>query len=170
MGLTRRQWLKTVAAAAAVTAADAALSSCRRFSGDDAEESAVTTAGTPREWPDGDAIIARLPREPIDCVECGACMPCAYGVNIPASFILYNQALEDGAIPPDGSSLADSGRLEAAAAYLRRNEQSIGDIHMAHRCVACCHCLSECPKHLPIVGYLNSIGRFFDLIRERLCQ
>lgn len=97
-------------------------------------------------------------------------MPCAYGVNIPASFILYNQALEEGAIPPEGSGLADSGRLEAAAAYLRRNEQSIGDLHMAHRCVACCHCLSECPKHLPIVGYLNSIGRFFDLIRERLCQ
>lgn len=98
-------------------------------------------------------------------------MPCAYGVNIPDTFDLYNRALTDSLIPLPGSSLADNPHmLERASRFLDENEARIGDRHAAHRCIACCHCLSACPARIPIVGNLNAIGQLITLIRERQCQ
>jgi len=34
-----------------------------------------------------------LGRKAIDCTQCGYCMPCPYGVNIPRKFFLYNEGI-----------------------------------------------------------------------------
>lgn len=129
----------------------------------------VVAEGGDRRWPDARHIIESLP-DNIDCTGCEACMPCGYGVDIPGMFALYNRSLDNGDIPSSTDVLDTPDGLDRAVKFLRRAENEIGDTHMAHRCIACGHCLSACFHQVKIVGNLHAIGSLIDLIRERQCQ
>lgn len=96
-------------------------------------------------------------------------MPCGYGVDIPAMFRIYNEALEDGLIPVSVEDIDTPSGIARASAFLSNAEKTIGDRHLAHRCVGCGHCLPQCPKGIKIVGNMRAIGSLIDLIRERQC-
>lgn len=163
--VSRRQWLKAVAATAVgATAAGAILTSCRH--GEDGITSLRANASGEEKDPfDADEIIANLPDE-VHCVGCSRCMPCQYGVHIPAMYAAYNEAVKSGEIPRDGKDFHNGGGTERSRGFVARIEREIGDKHIAHRCAGCGGCEYECPMGLPIASHMRSIGRFIDLTRE----
>ena len=80
------------------------------------------------------------------CTQCGYCMPCPEGVNIPGIFRLWNIMRGFGA--------ADYSRLE----YGNLCKQSHwGDFsgRGAEACVECGQCEEKCPNNLPIIEDLK---------------
>lgn len=167
-GLSRRQWLKAVGAGAVgATALGAVLSSCAR-GGSQAITPLARRKPTDNEPFDADAIIAALPLAEVNCVGCGRCMPCRFGVNIPGMYSTWNEALKAGEIPNSGDDYRNGGGVDRAKAYVEHIEKELGDKHLAHRCAGCGACDSVCPMHLPIATQMRSIGKFIDLTRESL--
>ncbi|MFN3655464.1 MAG: aldo/keto reductase [Candidatus Nitrosotenuis sp.] len=85
----------------------------------------------------------------INCTECGYCMPCPNGVDIPANFRLYNEAIMF-------ENMEDSRGI-----YKWFESQKIS----ASFCVECGQCLSKCPQKLEIPSLLKRVHREFTNTR-----
>jgi len=162
--MTRREWMRRVAVAAVAAGVVPVLSSCRNDGCDTMLPRTVTRDDESDPF-DAEKIIASLPGD-IDCVECGRCMPCGFGVDIPSMFSEYNAALKAGEIPADAIAFTNGEGFVRAHRFVDRIEKNIGDRHLAHRCALCGKCHKNCPKKLPIAKYMRAIGRFIDLTRE----
>lgn len=166
-GMSRRQWLKTLGVTAfGASALGAVLSSCAREEGS-TMSMRVNRRPADNEPFDADAIIGALPGE-VNCVGCGRCMPCRFGVNIPAMYAAWNEAVKSGDIPSSGDDYRNGGGADRARAFVARIENDLGDKHLAHRCALCGACIRECPMHLPIAKHMRCIGKFIDLSRETM--
>lgn len=81
----------------------------------------------------------------IGCTECGYCMPCPRGVDIPGTFRCYNRMY-----------------TENRASGMKDYFQSIALRYppaFAHQCNGCGRCEKHCPQHLPIRKNLKKAGR-----------
>jgi hypothetical protein len=89
---------------------------------------------------------AYLARIPYLCSECRYCLPCPYGVNIPANLGQYAEALmfED--------------YKNSKAAFL----SFIPEKMRANQCVECGECLSKCPQHIDIPKWMQTIKEFYQ--------
>ena len=76
---------------------------------------------------------------PIPCTNCGYCMPCPNGVNIPGVFVIHNDAMIYG----------DANR--ARMLYQIR----IPEEKRADKCIACEECLELCPQKIPIPEWME---------------
>jgi len=79
----------------------------------------------------------------INCTECGYCMPCPHGVDIPANFRLYNEAI-----------MFENFEM-AKGEYRWFSSQKIS----AAFCTECGECLSKCPQNLQIPTLMKKIHR-----------
>lgn len=77
------------------------------------------------------------------CTGCGYCMPCPFGVDIPANFKLYNEA---AMYPKDER--------------IRRQYLELGN-KKAQYCQKCGKCESECPQHISIRDDLIEVSKYF---------
>ncbi len=163
--ITRRKWLKmVVATAVAGGVVGRVLTSCRGGNDNWSHTRAEDLGGVGDPF-DVDEILSSMPGE-VGCEECGRCMPCWAGVNIPAMYVAYNEALESGEISLVKSDyLSEEGKGKSRK-FVARLERGIGDKHLAHRCARCGWCEGKCPKQLPIAQHMKSIGRYIDLTRE----
>ncbi|HCZ06924.1 MAG: uncharacterized protein PWP37_1627 [Thermotogota bacterium] len=77
----------------------------------------------------------------INCTECGYCMPCPSGVNIPGNFKLYNETVmfEDWEGGRGGYRWFESQKISASF------------------CTECGECLSKCPQNLNIPELLKKV-------------
>ncbi len=82
----------------------------------------------------------------IDCNECGYCMPCPNGVNIPVNFHLYNE----------GVRYNDFG----GPRWHYRN--GLQESERASSCIKCGICEPKCPQHLPIRDLLDKVKETFE--------
>lgn len=82
----------------------------------------------------------------IDCNECGYCMPCPNGVNIPVNFHLYNE----------GVRYNDFG----GPRWHYRN--GLKESERASSCIKCGICEPKCPQHLPIRELLEKVKETFE--------
>ena len=106
------------------------------------------------------SLAAGMASSGIDrCVDCGRCMPCRYGVDIPGVFAFHRKASDRG--------IADVGH---ARQYLDAMDREVGHRHAAHRCISCWHCVGSCPMGIFIVGEMKSITELTDKMREALCH
>ena len=104
-----------------------------------------------------------LTQESIACTTCGYCMPCPYGVDIPAIFAHYNRCLDNDIFPQDKKA---SNYAQLAAAYLADYDRQIPDLRQATRCTGCGKCVAACPAMIDIPGELSKIGKFTEDLRN----
>ena len=103
------------------------------------------------------------------CSGCGRCMPCPYGVDIPAVFRFHDGAA-DRALLPDDSLTATSPRYrDAARRYLTAYDRAIDHTHQAHRCIQCGRCIDLCRRGIAIDQKLAQITAMTDKMRDSLC-
>ncbi|MCL2391662.1 MAG: aldo/keto reductase [Oscillospiraceae bacterium] len=79
----------------------------------------------------------------ISCTECGYCMPCPVGVNIPRVFSIYNHARMVGYRIPFDNGYATLDEKEKASA-----------------CTGCGLCVKSCPQSLDVPKYMQEVDTF----------
>ena len=82
----------------------------------------------------------------IPCTTCGYCMPCPYGVDIPANFAYYNEAVNGHVLPDD------------TAAFVEGYRKALPDeATWARACQDCEECLTKCPQQIRIPNQMSRI-------------
>lgn len=104
-------------------------------------------------------ILAGYPTVP--CNECQYCMPCPFGLNIPAIFSHYNKCVNQGQIPEGPQS---EGYAKARRAFLVGYDRSVPKLRQASHCVGCAKCVEHCPQKIDIPGEMMRI----DAVVEKL--
>ena len=82
-------------------------------------------------------------RMPIGCTGCEYCLPCPMGVAIPRNFAAYNEAC----------------MFDRLKDFPRRYGEFVRGGNEAGRCVQCGQCEDQCPQHLPIRDWLQTVSR-----------
>ncbi|MDR1776244.1 MAG: aldo/keto reductase [Desulfovibrio sp.] len=111
------------------------------------------------------ALDGFLSQENIRCTACGYCMPCPYGVDIPALFTHYNRCVDDEHIPR-GARNAEYDR--ARRAFLVGYDRSVPELRQAGRCTGCAKCIPLCPQKIDIVQEMARIGKFVETLKTQV--
>lgn len=150
--MTRRQWLARVGGAVVIPSF---LSSCR-------PDISRNVGAIGQRLSD-----AYCPVEKNGCVACDNCMPCPYGIDIPANLIFVDRAADDGYLPAalDSPDFAEKG-LE----FLARYENKIPDAAQTQKCIGCGECLGTCPVEIDIPEQMSVITALTDVLRDLRCQ
>jgi predicted aldo/keto reductase-like oxidoreductase len=90
---------------------------------------------------------------PIPCTECGYCMPCPNGVDIPRNFKIYNQ----------GAMYEDEG-------WARWAYDEIPEEKRASACIACLECEDQCPQSIPISNWMVHVHEVLGEGAPYVCQ
>lgn len=99
----------------------------------------------------------------IPCTGCRYCMPCPYGLNIPAIFAHYNKCINEGNFPNHGPEDPDYKR--ARRAFLIRYDRSVPKLRQASHCIACGQCVSHCPQRIAIPAQMRKIDKFVEKLK-----
>lgn len=109
-----------------------------------------------------DTAVRMLEAETIPCTACEYCMPCPYGINIPAVFAHYNKCVNEGNII---SSTDDSGYRKARRAFLIGYDRSVPALRQASHCIGCGQCAPHCPQRIPIPQQLRMIDQYVEKLK-----
>jgi predicted aldo/keto reductase-like oxidoreductase len=102
----------------------------------------------------------------IPCNDCKYCMPCPYGIDIPAILLHYNKCVNEGNTP---KSSQDENYRKARRAFLVGYDRSVPKLRQANHCIDCGQCTPTCPQKIDIPNELQRIDRFVeDLKKETL--
>ncbi len=85
---------------------------------------------------------------PIPCTDCKYCQPCPNGVNIPALFGIYNDAMMFNA--------PEHGRFAYA--------NWVPEVERGDKCLACGECETKCPQGIAIIEWLEKADRFLTAV------
>lgn len=110
-----------------------------------------------------DRAIAEYRRyKQIGCTTCRYCMPCKFGVDIPAVFEAYNKCVRESNIP-DMNGPKDEKFNKKRRAFLATYYNNVPEGSRADRCIACNACTSKCPQKLDVPGLITKIK---DMVEE----
>ena len=100
--------------------------------------------------------------ETVPCNECQYCMPCPYGIDIPANFAHYNKWVIDNTLPKDAG---DPDYRRNRRNYLISIDRAIPRERQPDHCIMCGHCThtKHCPQNIKIPTELKRIA---DLIEQ----
>ena len=98
----------------------------------------------------------------IPCNDCKYCMPCPYGIDIPAILLHYNKCVNEGNL---ATSRADKNYSEARRAYLISYDRAVPKLRQAARCIGCGQCTSHCPQNIDIPKELHKIDRYIEKLK-----
>ena len=99
----------------------------------------------------------------IPCNECNYCMPCPYGLNIPAIFSHYNKCIKESNMPNKGEQDPDYRR--ARRAFLIGYDRKVPKLRQANHCVKCGACIPHCPQRIQIPDELEKIDMFVEELK-----
>ena len=106
-------------------------------------------------------LIAGYPTIP--CNDCKYCMPCPYGIDIPAVLLHYNKCVNEGNIPQDRQ---DENYRQARRAFLIGYDRSVPRLRQASHCIGCGQCVSHCPQFIDIPKELHRIDAFVERLKQ----
>ena len=98
----------------------------------------------------------------IPCNDCKYCMPCPYGIDIPAILLHYNKCVNDGNI---AASSTDDNYSKARRAYLVSYDRAIPKLRQAARCIECGQCKARCPQSINIPKEIRKIDRYIEKLK-----
>lgn len=95
-------------------------------------------------------------RRNVHCDNCGHCLPCPEGVNIPKNFEILNQAYMYAIINDDGDVSSDLDNIRDQYKYVLKEEER------AANCNACGDCEKFCAQFINISDKLIEIEELFE--------
>lgn len=99
----------------------------------------------------------------VPCNTCDYCMPCPYGINIPAIFSHYNKCINEGNVT---SSNLDPNYAKARKAFLVGYDRKVPKLRQASHCIGCDQCKPHCPQSIDIPGQLHRIDRYVETLKQ----
>lgn len=99
----------------------------------------------------------------IPCNDCQYCMPCPYGIDIPAILLHYNKCVNEGEI---AQSIESESYKKARRAYLVSYDRAIPKLRQADRCIGCGECATHCPQSIKIPHELQKISRYVEKLKQ----
>ena len=118
-----------------------------------------------RNFLDHDLAHQMMEEETIPCNACDYCMPCPYGVNIPAAFVHYNKCKIEGRLP---NATADD-----QATYRRNRRQFLIGLdrvidreRQPDHCIRCGQCVPQCPQKINIPEELRRLSQLIDELKR----
>jgi predicted aldo/keto reductase-like oxidoreductase len=105
-------------------------------------------------------LMQKYPTVP--CNDCKYCMPCPYGIDIPAILLHYNKCVNEGEI---ATSTQDENYRKARRAYLVSYDRAVPKLRQAARCIGCNQCMSHCPQSINIPRELHKIDRYIENLK-----
>ena len=99
----------------------------------------------------------------IPCNECQYCMPCPYGLDIPAIFSHYNRCIKEGNL---AKSMDDSDYKKMRKAFLVGYDRSVPKLRQASHCVHCGECVSHCPQRIPIPAQMQMVDEYVEKLKQ----
>ena len=110
-----------------------------------------------------DTAAMMMEFDTIPCNDCKYCMPCPYGIDIPAILVHYNKCLNEGNIPASSQS---PGYRRARRAYLVGYDRSVPKLRQASHCIGCRQCVPHCPQNIDIPRELHRIDEFVERLKQ----
>lgn len=99
----------------------------------------------------------------VSCTSCQYCMPCPYGLNIPAVFSHYNKCLNEGHV---ANSTQDENYRQLRKIFLVGYDRSVPKLRQANHCIACNQCVSHCPQQIDIPKEMQRIDQFVEALKQ----
>lgn len=106
-------------------------------------------------------IIASYPT--IACNECQYCMPCPYGLDIPAIFSHYNKCVNAGNVT---EGRQDPNYAKARRAFLVGYDRSVPKLRQANHCTGCNKCAPHCPQNIRIPREMQRIDKYVESLKQ----
>ncbi|MBQ1252959.1 MAG: aldo/keto reductase [Alistipes sp.] len=99
----------------------------------------------------------------IPCNDCKYCMPCPYGLDIPAILLHYNKCVNEGNL---SRSSQDENFRKARRAFLVGYDRAVEKERQADRCVGCKQCNEHCPQRIDIPRQLRRIDKYIEDLKQ----
>ena len=99
------------------------------------------------------AAVAYLSCSKIPCTSCNYCMPCPYGLDIPALFAFRNEFLTKK------TNRSPRALLKAYAKAIPE------ELRRADHCTGCGRCLGHCPQQIDIPKEIAAIDAVMDVLK-----
>lgn len=104
------------------------------------------------------AAVAMLNLATIPCNCCNYCMPCPYGLDIPALLTFRNR-------------IAAAQKKPAPSEILRLYEQAVPEpLRRAEHCTGCGRCLSHCPQQIDIAAEIGRIDAWVEDLKTEVVK
>jgi len=116
-----------------------------------------------QEWLENEVANLYVSYPTIPCNDCNYCMPCPYGLDIPAILLHYNKCVNEGNVPE--SAQAENYR-KARRAFLIGYDRSVPRLRQANHCIQCGRCLEHCPQRIDIPRELRRIDEFVEKLKQ----
>ena len=101
--------------------------------------------------------------ENIPCNDCKYCMPCPYGIDIPAIFVHYNKCKNEGSLP---MGVGDSEYRKHRRQYLISLDRVVPRDRQPDHCIQCGQCEPHCPQSIRIPRELRKIDEMIESLRR----
>ena len=101
--------------------------------------------------------------ENIPCNDCKYCMPCPYGIDIPAIFVHYNKCKNEGTLP---YGAGDQKYREHRRKYLISLERVVPRDRQPDHCIQCGQCEPHCPQGIRIPRELRKIDDMIESLKR----
>ena len=99
----------------------------------------------------------------IPCNDCKYCMPCPYGLDIPAILLHYNKCINEGNIP---ASRQNPNYRKARRAFLIGYDRSVPKLRQASHCIGCNQCTPHCPQGILIPVEMQKIDQYVEKLKQ----
>ena len=101
--------------------------------------------------------------ENIPCNDCKYCMPCPYGIDIPAIFVHYNKCKNEGNLP---YGTGDPNYRKHRRQYLISLERVVPRERQPDHCIQCGQCEPHCPQSIRIPRELRKIDEMIEQLKR----